>query len=205
MRSWRKGGARVGRRGGTVSDACWPGPERRARGVRARGEEDSPPCAEGGAGGVRGGERCRCMHVPDWIEPRKGRRSVPGRSETKTGPRTHLRNVRGAAINTHDEDCGPSGGGLGWVGLGWGVGGGVGGGGVSSDEVVVCVWRAGLAGSRGRRGRGAPKSSDPTGVAGRFKISGSRWVAEFPILSAGLELRQGPRPGRLSRRAGPAA
>ena len=93
--------------------------------------------------------------------------SVPGRSETKTGPRTHLRNVRGAAINTHDEDCGPSGGGLGWVGLGWGVGGGVGGGGVSSDEVVVCVWRAGLAGSRGRRGRGAPKSSDPTGVAGR--------------------------------------
>ena len=45
------------------------------------------------------------MHVPDWIEPRKGRRGVPGRSETKTGPRTHLRNVRGAAINTHDEDC----------------------------------------------------------------------------------------------------
>ena len=103
VRSWRKGGARVGRRGGTVSDACWPGPERRARGVRARGEEDSPPCAEGGAGGVRGGERCRCMHVPDWIEPRKGRRGVPGLSETKTGPRTHLRNVRGAAINTQNN------------------------------------------------------------------------------------------------------
>ncbi len=38
-----------------------------------------------------------------------------------------------------------------------------------------------LAGSRGRRGRGAPKSSDPAGVAGRWKMSGSRWVAEFPI------------------------
>ena len=39
------------------------------------------------------------MHVPDWIEPRKGRRGVPGRSETKTGPRNHLRNVRGRVPN----------------------------------------------------------------------------------------------------------
>ena len=75
--------------------------------------------------------------MPDWIEPRKGRRGVPGRSETKTGPRTHLRNVRGAAINTHDEDCirgprAPRAGGWGVVG-GWdreGRGEGTGEGGV---------------------------------------------------------------------------
>ena len=34
------------------------------------------------------------------------------------------------------------------------------------------LWPAGLAGSRGRRGRGAPKSSDPGWVAGRCKKVG---------------------------------
>ena len=100
MRSWRKGGARVGRRGGTVSDACWPGPERRARGVRARGEEDSPPCAEGGAGGVRGGERagdgakvgqtagCLLPHAtaPQGSPPRGYLAGLARPSQTRTPP-----------------------------------------------------------------------------------------------------------------------